>query len=294
MYKSIIYILIALIAQNEFCAGQTTNTLIASGEGNAVTTTNHGNPWINLHNIKAQDSVCATWSMPWTTPWNGSLIWDTVIVSDFQFNIPPDAVVEKIVSTIRRNEADTVYVATDCMDELIQVGVPSIGKYGNNMAYPDTVYGRWTNALKTIDYLSTADHAGNLWKASEVNSRDFQLKISVKSIGPATYVVFPAIDYVSVKIYYRISSTPSNPISPNPIDSTNHNTPSVFYPLLDYNYYIRAIGSTKIYNSEGRMIKELTTPSDWDGSDQSGQLVPMGQYYIITNDKEKSALTVLK
>jgi internalin A len=70
--------------------------------------------------------------------------------------------------------------------------------------------------------------------------------------------------------------------------------PNVFTPDGDGvndTYYIQDPGAVKIINSSGRVIKQLTAPAMWDGSDESGNIVP-GYYIIQYSDKSVSVTLV--
>lgn len=51
-------------------------------------------------------------------------------------------------------------------------------------------------------------------------------------------------------------------------------------------FYIEQTGSAKIYNKSGRLIKEIETPTTWDGSDLNNLPVPDGYYVIIIDNGE--------
>ena len=58
-------------------------------------------------------------------------------------------------------------------------------------------------------------------------------------------------------------------------------------------YYLPDVGTVKIFNRNGVKIKELTAPAFWDGTDNTGQLVPMGLYVIVTEGR-KIEVTVVR
>lgn len=62
---------------------------------------------------------------------------------------------------------------------------------------------------------------------------------------------------------------------------------------IDDNFYIDKAGKAAIYSKEGKLIRELAIPSSWDGSDNTGTLVPLGYYIIIINNQEKIGVIVL-
>ena len=59
-------------------------------------------------------------------------------------------------------------------------------------------------------------------------------------------------------------------------------------------FFIPEKGRTKIFNVEGRLVKELTTPQAWDGSEGRGSTVNIGEYYIVTQEDKNYRVTVLK
>jgi Leucine-rich repeat (LRR) protein len=60
---------------------------------------------------------------------------------------------------------------------------------------------------------------------------------------------------------------------------------------LDDNLFIKGNGMAKIYNSKGKLIREISAPGFWDGTDSNG-LVPPG-YYVIKVNEEVIQLTVI-
>lgn len=71
----------------------------------------------------------------------------------------------------------------------------------------------------------------------------------------------------------------------------------VFTPDFDGQedeYFIPHQGVVKIYNREGRLIKELNTPAYWDGTDDSGNEMPMGNYVMVTDDNRIVNITIVK
>lgn len=79
-------------------------------------------------------------------------------------------------------------------------------------------------------------------------------------------------------------------------DFLNCNTES-FSPNgdgLEDTYYVNLIGQSKIYNKGGELIKTLSTPSFWDGTDDQGVLQPLGHYVIITDNEENVNVTLIR
>jgi internalin A len=50
-------------------------------------------------------------------------------------------------------------------------------------------------------------------------------------------------------------------------------------------YYVSAPGKARIFNKNGTLVHEFSTPAYWDGLDKSGAEVPSGYYAIIVNEK---------
>jgi hypothetical protein len=70
----------------------------------------------------------------------------------------------------------------------------------------------------------------------------------------------------------------------------------IIAPYSDNNtsYFIPFGGTAKIYDRFGLLKKEMEIPADWNATDNSGSLVPAGQYLIICNDKKQIVVTVIK
>jgi internalin A len=59
-------------------------------------------------------------------------------------------------------------------------------------------------------------------------------------------------------------------------------------------YYIEAQGITRIYDREGKLVKELTTPAFWDGTTSSGELATSGFYLIEINKGKHIKIFVIR
>jgi hypothetical protein len=59
-------------------------------------------------------------------------------------------------------------------------------------------------------------------------------------------------------------------------------------------YFIPYEGKAKIYDRYGSLKKEMSIPGDWDATDNTGNLVAMGQYIIICNENQQIVVTVIK
>jgi hypothetical protein len=53
-------------------------------------------------------------------------------------------------------------------------------------------------------------------------------------------------------------------------------------------------GQARIYDRFGLLKREISIPADWDGTDNSGSLLPMGQYVIICNEDEHIVVNIIK
>lgn len=71
----------------------------------------------------------------------------------------------------------------------------------------------------------------------------------------------------------------------------------VMYPDTDgaeATFYIATEGSTRIIDRNGQLVRSLQTPGHWDGRDDNNELVPMGEYYIITNESSSVTISVIR
>lgn len=73
----------------------------------------------------------------------------------------------------------------------------------------------------------------------------------------------------------------------NPVISPNNDGQSE-------DYYVPFAGTVKIYNRQGIMINEFPGPSAWNGTDGSGNLVPMGLYIIACDGQKEIVITVVR
>jgi hypothetical protein len=59
-------------------------------------------------------------------------------------------------------------------------------------------------------------------------------------------------------------------------------------------YFIPHTGSIKIYDRNGTLLRTLFTPNYWDGRDASGNLMPMGNYVMVTDDGNAVNITIIR
>jgi hypothetical protein len=58
--------------------------------------------------------------------------------------------------------------------------------------------------------------------------------------------------------------------------------------------FIQDSGYARIYDRNGTMRYEMTVPAFWDGSNQTGEILPMGAYLVLVNNKKKFVVTIVK
>jgi hypothetical protein len=58
--------------------------------------------------------------------------------------------------------------------------------------------------------------------------------------------------------------------------------------------YIKDQGAGKILDSQGQLVKEMSLPGEWEGLDNKGNPVPMGDYYLFINGKQNKIITVIR
>jgi hypothetical protein len=62
---------------------------------------------------------------------------------------------------------------------------------------------------------------------------------------------------------------------------------------VDDTYYLPQSGKMKVLSKEGKIIKEIPIPGEWDGTDNAGNIVPIGLYILLINEKDKIEIIVL-
>jgi hypothetical protein len=63
---------------------------------------------------------------------------------------------------------------------------------------------------------------------------------------------------------------------------------------IEDEYFIPHNGTVKIFDRNGVMLKELKTPAYWDGTDDSGNQVPMGNYVMLTEEGRVVNITIVR
>ena len=59
-------------------------------------------------------------------------------------------------------------------------------------------------------------------------------------------------------------------------------------------YYLDQQGKTAIYDRSGKFIRSMPTPSYWDGTNDKGELVVPGLYFLIANDDTQKTVTLIR
>lgn len=58
-------------------------------------------------------------------------------------------------------------------------------------------------------------------------------------------------------------------------------------------FLITEIGKINIYNRTGTLIRTLEGPTEWNGTDQQGNIVPVGIYFIVKQNGNRTLITIL-
>ena len=53
-------------------------------------------------------------------------------------------------------------------------------------------------------------------------------------------------------------------------------------------------GTAKIFDRFGQLRKQISLPAHWDGKDDNGNIVPLGDYYIVSDGEKSLVVTVIK
>lgn len=63
---------------------------------------------------------------------------------------------------------------------------------------------------------------------------------------------------------------------------------------IEDEYFIPYDGTIKIYNRDGALLQTIETPAYWDGRNKSGDLLPMGNYVMITDKGKAVNITIVR
>lgn len=59
-------------------------------------------------------------------------------------------------------------------------------------------------------------------------------------------------------------------------------------------YFIENTGKTAIYDRSGSLIKSMPTPAYWDGTNEKGNMVSPGIYFLIANEDSQKTVTLIR
>lgn len=103
---------------------------------------------------------------------------------------------------------------------------------------------------------------------------DYQIRITNTSPGLS-----------GIEIYtkpYHVNINPNNNLSFSPNGDG-----------VEDEFYISQNGTAKVYNSKGQMVKELSIPANWDGTNSQGAQLGVGFYIIKINEDQSIRVTLL-
>ena len=126
---------------------------------------------------------------------------DYLEVKGFNFNLPPNAVIQGIQAEIER-DATGLNLLTSVTDDqvyLMNNGIVS----GTNQASSN----QWTSALTWQGYGSAGSLWGSTWTPAQINSSNFGLALSVDIAGVASLIPTAKIYNVQLTVSYTTSST---------------------------------------------------------------------------------------
>lgn len=220
-------------------------------------------------------------------------VYTTILTSDTrstelrcgfgQIFVPDSATVTGIVVHIEKS-IDFNMSPNPVKDLLVQFRIAGI-PVGQNKAYTTN----WPIADSTSTYGDSTDTWGVSWTPSDFNTNDVSLGIQVEFADTTQMDSATAlINLINIEVFYE---TPTANLP-----SLEQQEISYLYPLNSEfkEYQIEEYGQAKIYNKEGQMIRSMNTPSTWDGTDSSGNLLPMGIYYLISNDETVYPIMIIK
>lgn len=149
-----------------------------------------------------------------------------------------------------------------------------------NMFHPVRLVLELSNGTLLKDYISKPDTTWQVirasYRATKTDSVSFSIRTGTKfSIGA---------DFVLDDIGIFSTEAKTDVLTIYPCNDTD-----VFSPDNDGQYdvfHIREPGQARIYDSEGKLIRELTTPAFWDGTNNDGSPSSTG-YYAVVLDKGK-------
>ncbi len=206
----------------------------------------------------------------------------------YTFSIPDSADIIGLSLRVNR-KADSLGTTSKLVDVSVRVGINS-SPMGDNKASPSA----WPSSFTWQTYGDTTDTWGINWTPSDFNGGMFETYIQANfSDSDPKDSIIGLIDHIVLDVYYTIDTSS---VPPNIGSSYIEEELNYLYPLQTgfSNHQIQEQGTAKIYNKEGRVVNELVTPSYWAGTDQNGQLLPMGIYYIIVNEEKLYPVMLVK
>jgi hypothetical protein len=145
--------------------------------------------WSNAIRLKANDNSYAKVSL------NPSGVSNYLVGRGFGFALPSNAVISGIQVTIGYYSSTGTPRIQDNEVRLVKAGAVT----GNNKAITNT---DWPTSETTQSYGGSSDSWGVTWTASDINSNNFGVALSVKNAGSVVNTAY--VDYVQVTISYGV------------------------------------------------------------------------------------------
>lgn len=102
------------------------------------------------------------------------------------------------------------------------------------------------------------------------SARNIDLKNFTIKVNPITVVILPAVDE-------------SEPLVITPDGDGQADA-----------YFLETSGWLNIYNRQGQIVQSLQGPTSWDGTNYSGEVLPVGVYVIKKEDQLLHQITIIK
>ncbi len=144
----------------------------------------------------------------------------------------------------------------------------------------------WTDGQMIIDAGEVDNYKGN-YHYRLYNKLTNQLFTNLNEVPEGVYTLQVVDDRDCVADYDKTVKVEQKCLEDYPAFSPNGDN-------IEDNYFIPHEGHVSIYNREGVLLKEIETPAYWDGTDSQNNLLPMGNYLLVTESGRPVNITIIR
>lgn len=134
---------------------------------------------------------------------------------------------------------------------------------------------------KDVALLIDTDNNGSF--ANETVGKGIIAASEISNLGR---LIFRGVELKNGSIFTFGKLKPASPVSDNFFSPNGDGVADI--------YFIENTGKTAIYDRSGGLVKSMPTPAYWDGTNEKGEMVVPGIYFLIANEDSQKTVTLIR